>query len=110
MYKNMYIDIQSEIDKNMIQFIIMWIQAVTSAVDNAKIHHFHCISFLEFQNICIFCPQAEAEHEERYFGELEKKERMEDKMAAIKEVQVTLFHCAQVCDEKHEIFSTFQLT
>jgi len=43
---------------------------------------------------CVY--QAEAEHEEKYFGALEKRERMEDKMAAITEVQVTLFHCAQV--------------
>ena len=41
--------------------------------------------------------QAEAEHEEKYFMGLEKKEKMEEKMDSIKEVQVKLFKCKQVC-------------
>ena len=40
--------------------------------------------------------QAEAEHEEKYFMGLEKKEKMEEKMDSIKEVQVKLFKCKQV--------------
>lgn len=40
--------------------------------------------------------QAEAEHEDRYFSALEKKEQMEDKMGAIMEVPVKLFTCLQV--------------
>ncbi|KAL3851925.1 hypothetical protein ACJMK2_015620 [Sinanodonta woodiana] len=39
--------------------------------------------------------EAEAEHEERYFLALEKKERMEDKMAAIHELPCKLFTCVQ---------------
>ncbi|XP_052282669.1 protein MCM10 homolog isoform X2 [Dreissena polymorpha] len=39
--------------------------------------------------------EAEAEHTDRYFGELEKRERMEDKMASIKEVEVNLVVCNQ---------------
>ncbi|KAK3612028.1 hypothetical protein CHS0354_021704 [Potamilus streckersoni] len=39
--------------------------------------------------------EAEAEHEERYFMDLEKKERMEDKMAAIHELPCKLFTCLQ---------------
>ncbi|XP_052779218.1 protein MCM10 homolog isoform X1 [Mya arenaria] len=39
--------------------------------------------------------EAEAEQEERYFGKLEQRERMEDKMASIKEMDVTLYKCLE---------------
>ena len=60
---------------------------------------FYCIFFLHtciwtVENISI---QAEAEHEEKYFMALEKKEKMEEKMDSVMEVQVKLFKCKQVC-------------
>ena len=40
--------------------------------------------------------QAEAEHEDKYFMALEKKEKMEEKMDSVMEVEVKLFRCKQV--------------
>ncbi|XP_053376741.1 protein MCM10 homolog [Mercenaria mercenaria] len=49
--------------------------------------------------------EAEAEHEDRYFSALEKKEQMEDKMGAIIEVPVKLFVCLQC---KYRYFSVHE--
>lgn len=40
--------------------------------------------------------QAEAEREEKYFTELEKKEMMEEKMLAVTKLEVTVVTCRQV--------------
>ena len=40
--------------------------------------------------------QVEAEKEEKYFNDLEKKEMMEEKMQSITELKTTVFTCKQV--------------
>lgn len=46
--------------------------------------------------IWIYCYQAEAEREDKYFHELQKKEAMEEKMQSITSLEVTVFTCDQV--------------
>ena len=46
--------------------------------------------------VLFYYKQAEAEHEEKYFMALEKKEKMEEKMDSVMEVEVKLFKCKQV--------------
>ena len=46
--------------------------------------------------VLFYYKQAEAEHEEKYFIALEKKEKMEEKMDSVMEVEVKLFKCKQV--------------
>lgn len=56
----------------------------------------------EQTSVCVFISllsvigQVEAEQEERYFMELEKKEKYEDKMQSTMSVRCTVFTCKNV--------------
>ena len=47
-------------------------------------------------DLCLCDYQAEADREERYFDNLEKKEMMEEKMKSVTSMEVTVYTCTQV--------------